>query len=72
MDGGLSVGQGFGADEATLAGYGGAMIWLLISGFTFFLLALETSKAARGLTWKQRLGWDALQLLRDRDHRVVF
>jgi len=61
-----------GADESTLAGYGSAITWLLVSGFTFFLPALETPKAARGLTWKQRLGWDALQLLRDRDHRVVF
>lgn len=61
-----------GADGSTLAGYGGAMTWLLVSGFTFFLPSSKTPRAAEGLTWKQRLGLDALQLLRDRDHRVVY
>ncbi|MBC7367419.1 MAG: MFS transporter [Undibacterium sp.] len=61
-----------GADRSTLAGYGGALVWLMVSGFTFWLPALETPKAAARLTWSQRLGFDALALLKNRDHRVVF
>lgn len=61
-----------GADQSTLAGYGGAIAWLAVSAFTFWLPALETPKAVEGLTWMQRLGFDALELLRNRDHRVVF
>ncbi len=61
-----------GADQSTLAGFGGAAVWLVVAGFTFWLPALETPKAVEGLTWTQRLGLDALTLLRNRDHRVVF
>lgn len=61
-----------GADRSTLAGYGGAAIWLAVSVFTFWLPALETPKAVEGLSWSQRMGFDALTLLRNRDHRVVF
>lgn len=48
------------------------MAWLAVSVFTFWLPVLETPKAVEGLTWTQRLGYDALTLLRNRDHRVVF
>ena len=61
-----------GADHSTLAGYGGAAMWLLVCGMTFWLPKLESPRAAAGLTWAQRLGLDALTLLRNRDHRVVF
>ena len=61
-----------GADRSTLAGYGGAVVWLAVSAFTFWLPALETPKAVEGLTLTQRMGFDALALLRNRDHRVVF
>ena len=61
-----------GADQSTLAGYGGAVAWFAVGIFTFWLPALETPKAVQGLTWTQRLGYDALTLLRNRDHRVVF
>lgn len=61
-----------GADRSTLAGYAGAAMWLGVAVFTFWLPALETPKSAAGLTWTQRLGLDALTLLRNRDTRVVF
>ena len=70
--GGCLLVSALGADRSTLAGYGGAALWLLVCGFTFWLPALETPKAVTGLTWTQRLGYDALELLRNRDHRVVF
>ena len=61
-----------GADTSALAGYSGAVIWVLVAVFTFFLPELETPKSALHLTWHERLGLDALTLLKNRDHRVVF
>ena len=60
------------ADQSTLSGYIGAITWLIVAGFTFFLPPLETPKAVAQLTLRQRLGWDALALLKNPDHRVVF
>ena len=60
------------ADQSPLAGYSGAAVWLAVCGFTFFLPVLETPKAIERLTWRQRLGLDALTLLNNPDHRVVF
>ena len=61
-----------GADTSPLAGYSGAVMWVLAAVFTFFLPELETPKSAAHLTWHERLGLDALTLLKNRDHRVVF
>ena len=61
-----------GADASSLAGYSGAAVWLGVCAFTFFLPELETPKLAEHLTLRQRLGWDALVLLKHPDHRVVF
>jgi MFS family permease len=60
------------ADTSSFAGYAGAVMWLLVAGFTFFLPQLEVPKSAENLTWHERLGLDALKLLKNRDHRVVF
>lgn len=70
--GGCLLVSALGADRSTLAGYAGAAMWLAVAVFTFWLPALETPRAAAGLTWAQRLGLDALTLLRNRDTRVVF
>ena len=61
-----------GADTTALAGYSGAVVWLVVGAFTFFLPALETPRSVQQLRWHQRLGLDALTLLKNRDHRVVF
>ncbi len=61
-----------GADSSVLAGYSGAVIWTLVAAFTFFLPELETPKSVEHLTWHERLGLDALDLLKNPDHRVVF
>lgn len=61
-----------GADTSPLAGYSGALMWLVACGFTWFLPPLETPKAVAKLSWHERLGFDALTLLRNPDHRVVF
>ncbi len=60
------------ADASALAGYSGAGMWLAVAAFTFFLPVLETPKSVERLTLRQRLGLDALTLLKNPDHRVVF
>lgn len=59
------------ADRSTLAGYTGAATWLIVAGFTYFLPPLEAPKSVKRLTLRQRLGWDAIVLLKHPDHRVV-
>ena len=59
-------------DRSAYAGYLGAVIWLLVAVFTLFLPKLEVPKSAVHLSWHERLGLDALTLLKDRDIRVVF
>ncbi len=61
-----------GADASTVSGYAGAVMWLLVAAFTYVLPPLEDPEPSPHLTWRERLGLDALQLLKDRDHRVVF
>jgi len=60
------------ADTSSLAGYSGAVVWLAVGVCTFFLPALEVPPSVANLTWHERLGLDALTLLKNRDHRVVF
>jgi MFS family permease len=60
------------ADTTALAGYSGAVMWLAVAVFTYFLPVLETPKSVEHLSLRQRLGLDALTLLKNRDHRVVF
>jgi len=60
------------ADTSWLVGFSGAVVWLLVAAFTFFLPALEMPAAVESLTWSERFGLDALALLKNRDHRVVF
>jgi len=60
------------ADTSALAGYSGAVMWLAVAVFTFFLPVLEIPKFVEHLTLRQRLGLDALTLLKHPDHRVVF
>ncbi|MBC8097121.1 MAG: MFS transporter [Akkermansiaceae bacterium] len=62
----------FSYDASALAGYIGAVTWLVVAAFTFFLPELQTPKSMERQTLRQRLGLDALTLLKNRDHRVVF
>jgi len=59
-------------DRSAYAGYLGALVWLLVAAFTFFLPTLEIPKSAEHLSWHERLGLDALTLLKNRRTRVVF
>jgi nucleoside transporter len=60
------------ADTSSLAGYTSAMVWLVLAAFTFLLPKLEVPKSAENLSWHERLGLDALTLLKNPDTRVVF
>ncbi len=60
------------ADASTLAGFSGAVLWLGLAGFTLVLPEVEPPPSTEHLTWRERLGLDALTLLRNPDHRVIF
>jgi len=71
MSGGLLVGL-LNLDRTAYADYFGAVFWLLVAAFTFFLPAVEMPPSTEHLSWHERLGLDALTLLKNRDTRVVF
>jgi nucleoside transporter len=71
MCGALLVG-GLNLDRSPRTVWLGAAAWLLVAAFTYFLPALEIPPSAQHLSWHERLGLDALRLLKDRDTRVVF
>ena len=71
MGGALLIGL-LNLDRSALTDYIGAVFWLLVAGFTYFLPSLELPPSAEHLSWHERLGLDALTLLKGRDVRVVF
>jgi MFS family permease len=60
------------ADASTAAGYYGSIFWFLVAAFTMVLPHVPPPENKQRLTVRQRMGWDALTLLKHRDHRVVF
>jgi MFS family permease len=60
------------ADASVRAVYADAVMWLVLAAFTFLLPGIAPPKSAGLLTLRQRMGWDALELLKKHDHRVVF
>lgn len=60
------------ADSSPLAGYAGVIVWIGVGAFTYLLPNVPPPETGEKLTWKQRMGWDALALLKHRDNRVVF
>lgn len=64
--------SGLGADTSTLAGFLGAANWLALAAYTVALPNVAPPKSLEHLTLRQRLGLDALSLLRHHDHQVVF
>ena len=60
------------ADTSTLACYADAVVWFFVAAFTRLLPSPAPANPAQHLTLRQRLGLDALSLLKVRDHRVVF
>ena len=60
------------ADTSPRAGFNGAVTWLVVAGFTYLLPSVEPPKATSHVSLRERLGLDALALLKNPDHRVVF
>lgn len=60
------------ADTSALAGYSGSLVWLVVAAFTLLLPSVPPPKPTGPPTLRQRMGWDAWSLLKNRDHRVVF
>ncbi len=60
------------ADVSVRAGYSDAVLWVLLAAYTFVLPDVAPPKSLERLTLRQRMGWDALTLLQNRDHRVIF
>jgi nucleoside transporter len=58
-------------DSSPSAGYAGAVVWLTLAVFTYVLPAVAPSPSGR-VTLRERMGWDALMLLKHPDHRVIF
>lgn len=61
-----------GADGSVRSGYLCALAWLGLAAYTWVLPRVPPPAAEQARTWRERLGWDATELLRERDHRVVF
>jgi hypothetical protein len=55
-----------------LSEYTCAATWLVLAAFTFVLPSVPPPTPTGHPTLLQRLGWDALVLLKNRDHRAVF
>ena len=60
------------SDKSLLGGYVASVLWLGVAALTFTLPATAPTDTKSKRSWWQILGLDALELLRNRDHRVVF
>lgn len=58
-------------DVSPRSGYVGALVWITLAAFTFVLPAIAPPGSGP-LRLRERMGWDALVLLRHHDHGVVF
>jgi len=58
-------------DVSPRAGYFGALVWVTLAAFTFILPAVPPP-ASGPTRLRERMGWDALGLLKHHDHGVVF
>jgi MFS family permease len=58
-------------DASPFAPYAAGGIWIALAAFTNVLPSVAPPLSARP-TFRERMGWDALVLLKHHDHRVVF
>lgn len=59
-------------DGSAGAGYSGALVWVMVAAFTYVLPSIPPPPVTGALRWVQRLGLDALSLLKNKDTRTVF
>ena len=60
------------ADATTASGYAAAATFAGVSLFSFFIPVVLPTELKLARSWRDIFGLEALELLRDRDHRVVF
>lgn len=72
MAGGWLVSYGLHSDSSVLSGYVAAGLWLVVGLFTLTLQEIKPPDAGGHRGWMQILGLNALALLKDRNHRIVF
>lgn len=60
------------ADASTRSGYAAALTFAGVGVFSFLIPIVKPLEVKRARSWRDMLGLEALELLRDRDHRVVF
>ena len=60
-------------DSSPKALYVSSILWIILGAFTMRLPRQALiSSGSQSLTLRERFGWDALSLLKNHDHRVVF
>lgn len=60
------------ADKSIVAGFAASGLWLMVVGLAWLLPEIPPTDVQQHRSWKQILGLDALDLLKHRDHRIVF
>jgi len=63
--------SGLNLDASFKAGFAGALVWLGLAAYTFSLTSIAPVPGPP-MTFRERMGWDALALLKQHDHRIVF
>ena len=61
----------FNLDASFVTAYASAIAWMALAAFTL-LLPAEPPLASGPGSFRERMGWDALTLLKNHDHRMVF
>lgn len=61
-----------GADSSPVVGYISACMWVAVAGLTLVLPAVDPKPSGAPVRWYERLGLDALTLLRNPDHRMIY
>lgn len=72
MAGGWLVSYGLRSDSSVLSGYVAAGFWVAAGVWTAFLPRVKPEGYLVPRSWRERLGLDALVLLKDPNHRMVF
>lgn len=60
------------ADASVMAGFTASGLWLVVMGLSWTLPIIQPGDIQQHRSFRQILGLDALELLKHRDHRVVF
>lgn len=60
------------ADTSTRSGFAAAITWAAVAAFSLLLPKVTPVATGGSRSWRDLFGLEALALLRDRDHRVVF